>query len=101
MQIETILMFVNSDNSTIILLFFILSYIIYAGSKIFRSDPLVNLNVINDELVIKKIYTIKCHRCKEFIYSADICYDNITKYPYHKRCLDVYDHNVEKQYQPT
>lgn len=102
MSTEILLEILNSDSILVLIMLIIISSIFsFFHIKSLNSNQLVNLNVVDDEMVIKKIYTIKCQRCKEFIYDADICYDNITKYPYHKKCLDVFDYNTEKLHQPT
>lgn len=43
------------------------------------------------------IFAVKCEYCKEFIYNEDVCYDNITKFPYHSKCLNYFDERLDEQ----
>ena len=91
--------FIISESYLIIVIVMLILFSILIKGN-YRQEPFTNLQITNDgTLIVNRIYSIKCKRCKEFIYDSDICYDNITKYPYHKKCLDVYDKNTEKQYQ--
>ena len=57
-----------------------------------------NLKVVNNEMIITKLYSIKCTRCSQYIYHDGICYDNITKEPFCKDCLKTIDRNTEKTF---